>query len=154
MDIKRLERMCKSIDYNNYNDLLNDTFLQLNGRYKVDNDIYYKIFYTTAKNIHINNLKKKKLITINIGDIDVEEDIYNPSIYKLALDSYLIKNKSSILADLIELYLVCPNISEIAKQTNINRLKVHRLIENAKNGIGIEYIRIASNIDSDNDFTV
>lgn len=155
MDVKRLKQICKQIDRINYEDLLQDTFIRLNGKYAVDED-YYKIFRTTAKNIFLNDYKKKKVQTISLeltSEAPALED-YNPTIYKKALDNYLILNNNTIFADVIELYLICPNISEMSKRIGIPRLKLHRIIENAKNGIGIEYIRITSNISIDNDFTL
>lgn len=155
MDITRLKSICKSIDSINFDDLMQDTFIRLNGRYEVNED-YYKIFYTTAKNIFLDEKKKKKIKQTSIEEVKEIQDYekYNPSLYKKALDSFLIKNKNTIFADVIELYLLCPNITRIANKIELNRLQTHRLIEVAKNGIGLEYIRIASNIGNDNDNTI
>jgi hypothetical protein len=153
MDVKKLLSICKGIDRFNAQDLMQDTFIRLNNRYPI-NDDYYKIFYTTAKNIFLDGKRKKTPNTTTIDLIDIQDsETYNPSIYKKALDNFLIKKNNTIFADVIELYLICPNITKMAKQTNISRIKLHKIIETSKNEIGLEYIRIASNINSDNDTT-
>ena len=153
MDVKKLLSICKGIDRFNAQDLMQDTFIRLNNRYPI-NDDYYKIFYTTAKNIFLDTKRKKTPNTTTIELIDIQDsESYNPSIYKKALDNFLIKKNNTIFADVIELYLICPNITKMAKQTNISRIKLHKIIETSKNEIGLEYIRIASNINSDNDTT-
>lgn len=154
MDLKRLQAICKSIDRVNYKDLLQDTFIRLNNRYPI-NDDYYKIFYTTAKNIFLDSKRKKIPPTITIDLIDIQDsDTYNPSIYKKALDKFLLLKKDTIFADVIELYLICPNITEMSRQTNISRIILHKIIETSKNEIGLEYIRIASNINGNNDIVI
>jgi hypothetical protein len=154
MDVKKLLSICKGIDRFNAQDLMQDTFIRLNNRYPINED-YYKIFYTTAKNIFLDSKRKKTPHTTTIDLIDIQDtESYNPSIYKKALDNFLIKNNSTIFADVIELYLICPNITKMSKQTNISRIKLHKIIETSKNEIGLEYIRIASNINSDNDTTI
>jgi hypothetical protein len=153
MDVKKLLSICKGIDRFNAQDLMQDTFIRLNNRYPI-NDDYYKIFYTTAKNIFLDTKRKKTPNTTTIDLIDIQDsETYNPSIYKKALDNFLVKKNNTIFADVIELYLICPNITKMAKQTNISRIKLHKIIETSKNEIGLEYIRIASNINSDNDTT-
>jgi hypothetical protein len=153
MDVKKLLSICKGIDRFNAQDLMQDTFIRLNNRYPI-NDDYYKIFYTTAKNIFLDTKRKKTPNTTTIDLIDIQDtETYNPSIYKKALDNFLIKKNNTIFADVIELYLICPNITKMSKQTNISRIKLHKIIETSKNEIGLEYIRIASNINSDNDTT-
>lgn len=151
MDVKKLLNICKGIDRNNAHDLMQDTFIRLNNRYPI-NDDYYKIFYTTAKNIFLDSQRRKTPHTVTIDLIDIQDsDTYNPSIYKKALDNFLIKNNNTIFADVIEFYLICPNIVEISRQTKISRIKLHKIIEISKNEIGLEYIRIASNLVSNND---
>ena len=153
MDVNKLLSICKGIDRFNAQDLMQDTFLRLNNRYPINED-YYKIFYTTAKNIFLDGKRKKTPQITSIDLIDIQDtETYNPSIYKKALDNFLIKKNNTIFADVIELYLVCPNITKMAKQTNISRIKLHKIIETSKNEIGLEYIRIASNLNSDNDTT-
>jgi hypothetical protein len=153
MDVNKLLSICKGIDRFNAQDLMQDTFIRLNNRYPINED-YYKIFYTTAKNIFLDGKRKKTPQISNIDLIDIQDtESYNPSIYKKALDNFLIKKNNTIFADVIELYLVCPNITKMAKQTNISRIKLHKIIETSKNEIGLEYIRIASNINGDNDIT-
>ena len=153
MDVQKLLSICKGIDRFNAQDLMQDTFIRLNNRYPINED-YYKIFYTTAKNIFLDTKRKKTPNTTTIDLIDIQDsETYNPSIYKKALDNFLIKKNNTIFADVIELYLICPNITKMAKQTNISRIKLHKIIETSKNEIGLEYIRIASNINSDNDTT-
>ena len=154
MDVQKLLSICKSIDRFNAQDLMQDTFIRLNNRYPINED-YYKIFYTTAKNIFLDGKRKKTPQITNIDLIDIQDtESYNPSIYKKALDNFLIKKNNTIFADVIELYLVCPNITKMAKQTNISRIKLHKIIETSKNEIGLEYIRIASNINGDNDIVI
>lgn len=155
MDLKRLKQICKSIDRHNYDDLLQDTYIRLNGKHTFDEKYYY-LFYVTAKNLYLNQQKKKKIVTTSLELTKEPEqlDDYDPSIYKKALDKFLLSNNNTIFADVIELYLICPNITKMSKHIGIPRLKLHRILENAKNGIGIEYLRIASNIDSDNDIVV
>lgn len=154
MDVKKLLNICKGIDRNNAEDLMQDTFLRLNNRYPI-NDDYYKIFYTTAKNIFLDSKRKKTPNTITIDLVDVQDnETYNPSIYKKALDKFLLSKKDTIFADVIELYLICPNITEMSRQTNISRIKLHKIIETSKNEIGLEYIRIASNINGNNDIVI
>ena len=154
MDVNKLLSICKGIDRFNAQDLMQDTFIRLNNRYPINED-YYKIFYTTAKNIFLDGKRKKTPQISNIDLIDIQDtESYNPSIYKKALDNFLIKKNNTIFADVIELYLVCPNITKMAKQTNISRIKLHKIIETSKNEIGLEYIRIASNINGDNDIVI
>jgi hypothetical protein len=154
MDVNKLLSICKGIDRFNAQDLMQDTFLRLNNRYPINED-YYKIFYTTAKNIFLDGKRKKTPQISNIDLIDIQDtESYNPSIYKKALDNFLIKKNNTIFADVIELYLVCPNITKMSKQTNISRIKLHKIIETSKNEIGLEYIRIASNINGDNDIVI
>jgi hypothetical protein len=153
MDVKKLLSICKGIDRFNAQDLMQDTFIRLNNRYPI-NDDYYKIFYTTAKNIFLDTKRKKTPNTTTIDLIDIQDsETYNPSIYKKALDNFLIKKNNTIFADVIELYLICPNITKMSKQTNISRIKLHKIIETSKNEIGLEYIRIASNLNSTDDTT-
>jgi hypothetical protein len=122
MDVNKLLSICKGIDRFNAQDLMQDTFLRLNNRYPI-NDDYYKIFYTTAKNIFLDAKRKKTPQITSIDLIDIQDtETYNPSIYKKALDNFLIKKNNTIFADVIELYLVCPNITKMAKQTNISRI--------------------------------
>ena len=154
MDVKKLLSICKGIDRLNAQDLMQDTFLRLNNRYPI-NDDYYKIFYTTAKNIFLDSKRKKTPQTITIDLIDLQDtETYNPSIYKKALDKFLLSKKDTIFADVIELYLICPNITEMSRQTNISRIILHKIIEISKNEIGLEYIRIASNINGNNDIVI
>jgi hypothetical protein len=153
MDVKKLLSICKGIDRFNAKDLMQDTFIRLNNRYPI-NDDYYKIFYTTAKNIFLDTKRKKTPHTTTIDLIDIQDtESYNPSIYKKALDNFLVKKNNTIFADVIELYLICPNITKMSKQTNISRIKLHKIIETSKNEIGLEYIRIASNINCTDDTT-
>lgn len=154
MDVKKLLSICKGIDRLNAQDLMQDTFLRLNNRYPI-NDDYYKIFYTTAKNIFLDSKRKKTPQTITIDLIDLQDtETYNPSIYKKALDKFLLSKKDTIFADVIELYLICPNITEMSRRTNISRIILHKIIETSKNEIGLEYIRIASNINGNNDIAI
>jgi hypothetical protein len=154
MDVNKLLSICKGIDRLNAQDLMQDTFIRLNNRYPINED-YYKIFYTTAKNIFLDGKRKKTPQISNIDLIDIQDtESYNPSIYKKALDNFLVKKNNTIFADVIELYLVCPNITKMSKQTNISRIKLHKIIETSKNEIGLEYIRIASNINGDNDIVI
>ena len=154
MDVKKLLSICKGIDRFNAEDLMQDTFIRLNNRYPI-NDDYYKIFYTTAKNIFLDSKRKKIPPITNIDLIDIQDtETYNPSIYKKALDKFLLSKKDTIFADVIELYLICPNITEMSRQTNISRIILHKIIETSKNEIGLEYIRIASNINGNNDIAI
>jgi hypothetical protein len=154
MDVNKLLSICKGIDRFNAQDLMQDTVIRLNNRYPINED-YYKIFYTTAKNIFLDGKRKKTPQISNIDLIDIQDtESYDPSIYKKALDNFLVKKNNTIFADVIELYLVCPNITKMSKQTNISRIKLHKIIETSKNEIGLEYIRIASNINGDNDIVI
>ena len=148
MDFKRLQRICKSIDYSNADDLLQEAYLKVHNRYPI-NEEFYAIFYTVARNIFLKEKQKEK--PVELLPADIEETTYNENIYQKALDKFLINKNNTIFADVIELYLIEPNLSNISRKTGINRVKLTYLLETAKNEIGIEYIRIASSSNFDND---
>jgi DNA-directed RNA polymerase specialized sigma24 family protein len=148
MDFKRLQRICKSIDYYNADDLLQEAYLKVHNRYPI-NEEFYSIFYKVARNIFLKEKQKEK--PIELLPADIEDIEYKEDIYKKALDNFLVKKINSIFADVVELYLLGNNLSSISRATGINRVKLTYIIETAKNEIGIEYIRIASNSNFDND---
>ena len=146
MDFKRLQRICKSIDYYNADDLLQEAYLKVHNRYPL-NEEFYSIFYKVARNIFLKEKQKEK--PFELLPADIEDTIYQEDIYKKALDNFLVKKINSIFADVVELYLLGNNLSSISRATGINRVKLTYIIETAKNEIGIEYIRIASNSNRD-----
>jgi len=146
MDFKRMQRICKSIDYSNADDLLQEAYLKVHNRYPI-NEEFYAIFYTVARNIFLKEKQKEK--PIELLPADIEDTIYQEDIYKKALDNFLVKKINSIFADVVELYLLGNNLSSISRATGINRVKLTYIIETAKNEIGIEYIRIATDSNRD-----
>jgi hypothetical protein len=78
---------------------------------------------------------------------------YNPTPYQQALDNFLKKN-DDIFSNVIKMYLLCPNLSKISRDTNIKLSILKQLLSNARSRIGMEYIRIASLNDCDYDTLV
>jgi DNA-directed RNA polymerase specialized sigma24 family protein len=140
MDYNKLLEICKKIDKAEPNDLLHDTWIKLKG-VKVTKD-FNALFYVTARNIYIERLRNNRELIL----LDNETQ---PTQYQMALDSYLEKNKGKIFADVVEIYLICPNVCEIARLMNESRAKIRNLIKEAFDGIEHEYVLI-TNRNSDN----
>lgn len=94
---------------------------------------YYNYFYSVVKSFWLAEIKEKKLIAEDIPPMEYTE-------YRLALENFL--QNDDIYTKIIDLYLILPNETAIAKQLNITRVAVRKLLENAKNRIGFEYLKI------------
>jgi cyclophilin family peptidyl-prolyl cis-trans isomerase len=102
---------------------------------------YRSYFFIVARNIHL----AAKQLPPEISP----PDNYNPTIYQRALDNFLQKN-DNIFGYVVQMYLICPNLSKLSRDTGINKQQIKDIFYNARNRIGFEYITLLST-DSDLD---
>lgn len=104
MNVNKLYDICEVITRNKdtYKDLAHDTYLKL-ANHKDKNNI--QLAFIVAKNIHLNNIKKRKELLIEVDKAEVNQEqtecpfeLYNKlkinltEIEKLWIDAYLDNN--------------------------------------------------------------
>lgn len=119
-------------------EVFNETFLRVVEHYEgkeVNNlpGLFFIVSKSVAKYLRNGSIKMP----------EHEQPISELSEYQKALDDYLINNDDEF-SQVVEMYLICPNLSKLSKTTGIKRYQLKYILENAKNRIGFEYIRIAS----------
>jgi hypothetical protein len=129
-------------------DLFNDAWLkvrewELKGNTVLD---HRSFFFITARNIYLQQQRQQQPPDIVLED-------YNPTPYQQALDNFLKKN-DDIFSNVIKMYLLCPNLSKISRDTNIKLSILKQLLSNARSRIGMEYIKLSVANDCDYDTMV
>lgn len=128
-------------------ELFNETFIRIVERYTPEQ--YGKnpvgLFFMVSK-AAANFLRRKCQPKFDhITPIAIEWETTPPTQFQQALDNYMEKNPDDGYSNVIRMYLINPNLSWLSRETGIKKYHLKEILENGKNRIGFELLRVKSN---------
>ena len=120
-------------------EVFNETFLRVVEKYgqkKIKDPV--ALFFMVSKS-SARFLRKKDDIHKLESVMEFWESEMSP--YQTALDNYLQKNDDTY-SQVIEMYLLCPNISKISRDTQIKKYHLKQILDNALTRVGFEYLKL------------